>query len=36
MTKLFRIIQLGGVKARTNDNTGGDDREINLRPYSVG
>jgi hypothetical protein len=32
----LRILPAGAAKARTQDNSGGEDREINLRPYNAG
>lgn len=32
----FRVLPMGGAKARTNDNSGGDDVEINQKPYLAG
>jgi hypothetical protein len=32
----FRILPMGGAKARTNDNSGGDDTELNQKPYKAG
>lgn len=32
----FRLIVVGGAKARTNDNTGGPDVEEDKSPYRAG
>lgn len=33
MTQQFRLIDVGGAKSRTNDDTGGDERELDKSPY---
>ena len=34
MTRQFRLIPVGGAKARTNDQTSGEQRELDKSPYS--
>lgn len=33
MTELFRLIDVGGAKSRTNDDTGGEERELDKSPF---
>lgn len=33
MTQQFRLIDVGGAKSRTNDDTFGDERELDKSPY---